>query len=39
MRNDLRVTGIQLKKLYYLEKRLLIRTVFVLNDVKTERST
>ena len=39
MRNDLHVTGIRLKKLSYLEKRLLIRTVFVLIDVKTERST
>ena len=36
MRNDLHVTGIRLKKLSYLEKRLLIRTVFVLIDVKTE---
>ena len=39
MRNDLHVTGIRLEKLSYLEKRLLIRTVFVLIDVKTERST
>ena len=39
MRNDLHVTGIRLKKLSYLEKRLLIRTVFVLIDLKTERST
>ena len=39
MRNDLHVTGIWLKKLSYLEKRLLIHTVFVLIDVKTERST
>ena len=37
MRNDLHVTGIRLKKLSYLEKRLLIRTIFVLIDVKTER--
>ena len=39
MRNDLHVTGIRLKKLSYLEKGLLIRTVFVLIDIKTERST
>ena len=39
MRNDLHVTGMRLKKLSYLEKRLLIHTVFVLIDIKTERST
>ena len=38
MCNDLHVTGIWLKKLSYLEKMLLICTVFVLIDVKTERS-
>ena len=38
MRNDLHVTGIRLEKLTW-KKRLLIRTVFVLTDVKTERST
>ena len=39
MCNDLHVTGIRNNKLSYLEKRLLIRTVFVLIDVKTERLT
>ena len=39
MHNDLHVTGMRLKKLSYLEKRLLIHTVFVLIDIKTERST
>ena len=39
MRYDLHVTGKRLKKLSYLEKGLLIRTVFVLIDIKTERST
>ena len=39
MHNDLHITETRLKKLSYLEKRLLIRTVFVLIDVKTERST
>ena len=39
MRNDLHVTETRNKKLSYLKKRLLIRTVFVFIDVKTERST
>ena len=40
MRNGLHVTGIRLKKTFLPgKKRLLIRTVFVLIDVKTERST
>ena len=39
MRNDLHVTGKRLKKLSYVEKRFLSCTVFVLIDVKTERST
>ena len=39
MRNDLHVTGIRLKKILTWKKRLLIRTVFVLIDIKTERST
>ena len=41
MRNDLHVTGIQLKKLSYLEKKALNipHTVFVFIDIKTERST
>ena len=39
MRNDLHVTGIWLKNFLNWKKRLLIRTVFVLIDLKTERST
>ena len=39
MRNDLHVTGIQLKKLPSLEKKALNLHCFVLIDVKTERST
>ena len=38
MRNDLHVTGIRLKNFLTWKKRLLIRNVFVLIDVKTERS-
>ena len=34
MCNDLHVTGIRNKKLSYWKKRLLIRTVFVLIDVR-----
>ena len=39
MRNDLHLTGIRPKNFLTWKKRLLIRTVFVLIDVKTERST
>ena len=39
MRNDLHVTGIWLKNFLTWEKRLLIRTVFVLIVLKTELST
>ena len=39
MRNDLHVTGIWVKNFLTWKKRLLIRTVFVLIDLKTERST
>ena len=39
MHNDLHVTGIWLKNFLTWEKRLLIRTVFVLTVLKTELST
>ena len=39
MRNDLHLTGIWVKHFLTWKKRLLIRTVFVLIDLKTERST
>ena len=39
MRNDLHVTGIWVKNYLTRKKRLLIRTVFVLIGLKTERST
>ena len=39
MRNDLYVTGMWVENLLTWKKRLLIRTVFVLIDLKTERST
>ena len=39
MRNDLHVPGIWLKNFLTWKKRLLIRTVFVLIDLKTDRST
>ena len=39
MRNDLQVTGIWVKNFLTWKKRLLIRTVFVFIDLKTERST
>ena len=39
MRSDLYVTGIWVKNVLTRNKRLLIRTVFVLIGLKTERST
>ena len=39
MRNDLYVTGMWVENFLTWKKRLLIRTVFVLIDLKTERST
>ena len=39
MRNDLHVTGNDFKNFLTWKKRLLLRTVFVLIDVKTERLT
>ena len=39
MRNDLHVLEYEIKNFLTWKKRLLIRTVFVLIDVKTERST
>ena len=39
MHNDLHVPGIWLKNFLTWKKRLLIRTVFVLIDLKTDRST